>query len=62
MGGANVCVFTWVVATIFIGVKTHKNTTVYADNRNCLEIFRILYAIYVVLSVSVCGANACVFT
>ena len=34
MGGANVCVFTWVVATIFIDVKTHKNTTVYADINN----------------------------
>ena len=39
MGGANVCVFTWVGATIFIDVKTHKNNTVYADHRIFFIVF-----------------------
>ena len=42
MGGANVCVFTWVVATIFIDVKTYKNITVHADNPKIIVFFRIL--------------------
>ena len=45
-----------------IDVKTYKNISVYADARILLVIVRILYAICVVLSVFVCGANACVFT
>ena len=62
MGGTNACIFMWVAAHIFIDVKTHSNITVYADNRIYTMNFHILYAIYIVLSVSVCGANAYVFT
>ena len=39
MGGANVCVFTVVSATISMDVKTHTNTTAYAGNLILLNVF-----------------------
>ena len=39
MGGANVCIFIVVFATISMDVKTHKNSTVYADNRKLIMFF-----------------------
>ena len=36
MGGANVYIFTVVFATISMDVKTHKNNTVYTNNRKTI--------------------------
>ena len=62
MCGTNVCFLTFVSATISIDVRSLKNNTAYVDTNSIIIFFRISYAFCVVLSVSVCGANACIFT
>ena len=62
MGGANICVFTWASATIFIGTKSYKIFPSLCGHQQVFVVFYRMYALDVVLSVFICVGNAYVFT